>query len=133
MAEDWVESVGGSQQLGRYRSQAASPYPRKRHSLWELPLEVGKPFDEDHEPLARPLVGCPNEPAETALGRGTRSRQGGTPDKVRHFPVRTENPLECTPKFGVIDDEESADLVVAGQEVNTKSHAKSLVGVGTFP
>jgi len=53
--------------------------------------------------------------------------------EVRDFPVRTENPLECTPKFGVMDDEESADLVVAGQEVNTKSHAKSLVGVGTFP
>jgi hypothetical protein len=92
-----------------------------------LPLQISEPFDEHHEPLARPPVGRPNEPAETALGRGTRGRQGGTPDKVRNFPVRAENLLECRPKLGVMDDEEGADLVVAGQEVNAKSHAESLV------
>ena len=133
MAEDRVELVGGSQQFGGYRSQAASVYRRKRQSLWELPLEVGKPFDEDHEPLARPLVGCPKEPAETPPGRGTRSWEGGAPNKVRDFPVRSENPLERTPKLWVMDDEEGADLVVAGQEVDAKSHAKGLVGVGTLP
>ena len=132
MAEDQVESVGGSQQLGRYRSQAASPYRREEHSLWELPPEGGKPFDEDHQPLARPLVGCSNETAETALGRGARSRQGGAPDKVRHFPVRAENLLEHTPKPWVMDDEEGADLIVAGEEVDTHSYAERLVGVGTF-
>ena len=70
MAEDQVESVGGSQHLGRYRSQAASPSRREEHSLWELSLEGVKPFDRDHEPLARPLVGCSNEAAETALRSG---------------------------------------------------------------
>jgi hypothetical protein len=106
MDEGRVGSVAGSQQLGRYRSQAVSPYRRKEHSLWELPLEVRKAFDQDHEPLARPLVGCPNEPAETAV-RGTRSREGGAPDEVRQFPVRVESLLERTPELGVMDNEES--------------------------